>query len=147
MAKSIKRRVRRIGAKHRLWITLEQDTFETLQARGEKLGYSISALAQRVINRGVAAGLIDDASPTTTEEYYLLSDDLYRTMKKLPKLLSASVDLREHMVASLNQVVMRQVEQIAQQDLVIKKYEQDRREAAELTVVVQPNAPDIPRRG
>ena len=145
MATSIKRRVRRIGAKHRLWITLEQDTFEALQARGEKLGYSISALAQRVINRGVAAGLIDDASPTTTEEYYLLSDDLYRTMKELPKLLSASVDLREHMVASLNQVVIRQVEQIAQQDLAIKKYEQDekdRLEAAGLTVPVQTEAPD-----
>ena len=126
MGKSTKRRVTRIGPKHRLWITIEQDTFETLQARGEKLGYSISALANRAINRGVAAGLIDDATPTKTEEYYLLSDDLYRTMKELPKLLSARVDLREHMMASLNQVVTRQMETITQQALVIKKYEQDR---------------------
>ena len=60
MATSTKRRVTRVGPKHRLYITIEQGTFEALQGRGEKLGFSISVLAQRVIIRGVAAGLIDD---------------------------------------------------------------------------------------
>ena len=86
-AKSIKRRVTRVGPKHRLWITLDLDTFESLQARGEKLGYSISALANRVINRGVAAGLIDDPTPTLNEQYHQLSAELHREQNEHIEIL------------------------------------------------------------
>ena len=141
MAKSKKRRVTRVGPKHRLWITIEQDTFEALQASGEKLGYSISALAQRVIIRGVAAGLIEDASPTPIEVCYQLSDDLYGTMKELTKILSDRVDLREHMMATQQQVIGRQIDTITGQAIVIANYEKDEKDRLE-NEAVQTEAPD-----
>ena len=130
MATSKKRRVTRLGAKHRLYITIEQDTFEALQDSGEREGFSISALAQRVIIRGVAAGLIDDTSPNW----------------------QASVDLAEEKNDELleaftyqTKVIVKQAKELAK----YKKYKQDRLEA-ESTVegvqdgneAVQTKAPD-----
>ena len=62
---SVKRRGKRGGPKkHRTWITIEEPTIAALRAQGEKLGYSVSALAQLVLDRGVRAGLIDDDTPS-----------------------------------------------------------------------------------
>ena len=103
MAKSKKRRVTRVGPKFRMWITLEEPTIAALRARGEKLGFSISALVQRVINRGVAAGLIDDASPTLDEQYYHLTEELCRTQKEHIEILQDRIDLKDQQIATQHQ--------------------------------------------
>ena len=133
MATSIKRRVTRVGPKHRLWITLEQDTFEALQASGEKEGFSISALAQRVIIRGVAAGLINDLSPTSTEEYYRLTEERCRLCEELCQSYKEQIeigkdrlDLKDQRIAQMQQGLEDYAETIAQQARDIELYAQDR---------------------
>ena len=117
MAKSKKRRVTRVGPKHRLWITLEQDTFVALQARGEKLGFSISALVQRVVIRGVAAGLIDDPSPSLNEQYYQLTEELGRLQEDHIKILEDRVDLKEQMIVQMQQGLEEQGAEIRAYEL------------------------------
>ena len=93
MAKSKKRRVTRVGAKHRLYITIEQDTFEALQGSGEREGFSVSALASRVIIRGVAAGLIDDPDPTPNEKYHQLTEERCRLQEKLCRSYKEQIEI------------------------------------------------------
>ena len=106
MATSTKRRVTKVGLKHRMYITIEQRTFEALQGSGEREGFSISALASRVIIRGVAAGLIDD--DTTPYQallrQYVDQQDTWRERveiadQKNDELLAALHDLTEVIVA------------------------------------------------
>ena len=70
-----------------------------MQARGEKLGYSISALANRVILRGVAAGLIDDASPTTHELDAQLVSELTSLHMETSAILNDMIDLKNKVIA------------------------------------------------
>ena len=62
----VKRRGPRVGPTHRVYVTLAQPTFEALRAQSAMVGYSVSALAQKVIDRGVAAGLLDAGHPKPT---------------------------------------------------------------------------------
>ena len=127
MAKSKKRRVTRVGPKHRMWITIEKDTFVELQASGEKLGYSISALVQRVVVRGIAAGLIDDPSPTLNEQYYQLTEELCRSQKDHIEILQDRIDLKEQMIAHMQRG-------LEEQGAEILAYERASLEAAGPTV-------------
>ena len=119
MAKSKKRRVTRVGAKHRLYITIEQDTFEALQDSGEREGFSISALAQRVIIRAVANGLIDDTSPTPY-------DRLLQTYMDQQVTWQASVDLVEEKNDELLEAFTYQTKVIVKQAKELAKYKKDR---------------------
>ena len=123
MATSIKRRVTRVGPKHRLWITLEQDTFEALQASGEKEGFSISALAQRVIIRGVAAGLINDLSPTSTEEYYRLTEERCRLYEELCRLYKEQIEIGKDRLDLKDRMIALQQRGLEEQGAEIKAYE------------------------
>ena len=132
MAKSKKRRVTRVGPKHRMWITIEKDTFVELQASGEKLGYSISALAQRVIVRGVRAGLIVDDNPNDkyyelTEERCRLYEELCRSYKEEIKIGQDRLDLKDQRIAQMQQG-------LEEQGAEIKAYELASLEAAGPTV-------------
>ena len=119
MATSTKRRVTRIGPKHRLYITLEKDTFKALQDSGEREGFSISALASRVIIRGVHAGLIDDTSPTPTEL-------LLQTYMDQQDTWEASVDLAEEKNAELLEALNISTKVIVKQAKELAKYKKDR---------------------
>ena len=141
MATSTKRRVTKIGPKHRLSITIEQTTLEALQGSGEREGFSISALASRVIIRGVAAGLIDD---DTTPYQALLQQYIDQQDTWL-----ARVELADEKNDELLAALHNQTEVIVKLSKELKKYEQDRLEA-ESTVegvqdgneAVQTKAPD-----
>ena len=141
MATSTKRRVTRVGAKHRLYITIEQDTFKALQGSGEREGYSISALASRVIIRGVACGLIDDPDPTLNEQYYLLTEKLHRSLKEQIGILEDALNLKNQQIAQLDAGLQRNMVEAVRLAIYNKDYK-DRLEAAGLTVPVeQPEGP------
>ena len=111
MEKSKKRRVTQKGPKKRMWITLEQDTFETLQASGEKLGYSLSALVHRVIDRGVRAGLTEKETPsphgadvvslTQFENREQIDAEVNRLHEKHTTLLLAKIEYLHEWIAAL----------------------------------------------
>ena len=88
-----------------------------LQARGEKLGFSISALVQRVVIRGVAAGLIDDPSPSLNEQYYQLTEELGRLQEDHIKILEDRVDLKEQMIVQMQQGLEEQGAEIRAYEL------------------------------
>ena len=144
---TIKRRGKRVGPKHRIYITLALPTFEALRAEGEKLGYSVSALAQRVIDRGVAAGLLygDTPSPkgenvvrvTKAERFDQLNKELDRLHDEHTKLLKGRIeilhdclDLKEQMIAQMQQGLEEYAETITQQARDIDGSEHARIEAA-----------------
>ena len=136
MAKSIKRRGKRVGPKHRIYITLALPTVEALRAEGEKLGYSISALAQRVIDRGVAAGLLYGDTPSTQgavvvsttlmEEYIQLSETLRRLDKERIEGLHEHLKINDQMISHLQQGLDDYTEIITEQARTIQFYEQAR---------------------
>ena len=138
---TIKRRGKRVGPKHRMWITLALPTVEALRTQSEKIGYSVSALAQQVIDRGVAAGLLyaDTPSPqgedvvrvTQAEHYYQLSEELVRLQEDHIKILQDRVDLKEQMIAHMQQGLEDYAETITQQARDIDGYEHARIEAAD----------------
>ena len=117
MAKSVKRRVTRVGPKHRMWITLEEGTFETLRASGEKLGYSISALVQRTIGRGVRAGLIDEETPN--EKYCQLTEERCRLHEDLHRVQSEHIESLEDRLALKDQEIARQHQTICEYETAI----------------------------
>ena len=119
MATSTKRRMTRIGAKHRQWITIEKGTFEMLLASGERLGYSVSALANRVIIRGVAAGLIDDPIPTQAEHREKLYEELCRLHERHTKVLLAKIDLKDQMLDDRDQLIATQHEELCKYETTL----------------------------
>ena len=62
-------------------------------------------------------------------------------MKELTKILSDRVDLREHMMATQQQVIGRQIDTITGQAIVIANYEKDEKDRLE-NEAVQTEAPD-----
>ena len=118
MATSTKRRVTKIGPKRRLSITIEQTTLEALQGSGEREGFSISALASRVIIRGVAAGLIDD---DTTPYQALLQQYIDQQDTWL-----ARVELADQKNDELLAAFHNQTEVIVKLSKELEKYKQDR---------------------
>ena len=141
MEKSIKRRGKRGGPTHKLWITMKKTSFEMLEAQGEKLGYSISFLAQQVIDRGLAAGLLyaDTPSPqgedvvrvTQAERHDQLTKELDRLHEEHTKLLKGRIDLLEEWVSDLRLERAVHAEIIEKQARDIEGYERSSLEAAE----------------
>ena len=131
--KSVKRRGKRVGPKHRMWITMAQPSIEALRAQSEKLGYSVSALAQLVIDRGVVAGLLyaDTPSPqgaavvsvTLMEKYVQLSEKLRRSDAERIEGLIEHLDLKEQRIAQMQRVLEEYAETITQQAREIQSYE------------------------
>ena len=140
MEKSIKRRGKRGGPTHKLWITMKKPSFEMLEAQSEKLGYSISFLAQQIIDRGLAAGLgvADTPSPqgedvvrvTQAERHDQLTKELDRLHEEHTKLLKGRIDLLEEWVADLRLERAVHAEIIEQQARDIEGYELASLEAA-----------------
>ena len=61
---TIKRRGKRqVGPIHRISVRFPKTLYEALSDASEHLGYSISEIARRVIDRGVGAGLIYSTTP------------------------------------------------------------------------------------
>ena len=113
---SVKRRGKRGGPKkHRTWITIEEPTIAALRAQGETLGYSVSALAQLVLDRGVACGLINKDTPsahgadvvrvTQDEHREHLNAEISRLHEKHVEILQDRLDLKEQRIAQLQQVL------------------------------------------
>ena len=147
---TIKRRGKRVGPKHRMWITLALPTVEALRTQSEKLGYSVSALAQQVIDRGVAAGLLDADVPspkgadvvrvTKAEHFYKemcrLHEKTHEIVDFRIQLLKDRLDLKEQMIAQMQQGLEEYAETITQQARDIEGYEHALIEAAGPTVAV-----------
>ena len=140
---TIKRRGKRVGPKHRIYITLALPTVEALRAQGEKLGYSVSALAQQVIDRGVAAGLLyaDTPSPkgaavvsaTQDEHYRQLQAEQVRLLERIVQqkdeqieILHDRLDLNVQMISHLHRGLDDYTEIITEQARDIQFYQQAR---------------------
>ena len=133
---TIKRRGKRVGPKQRIYVTLALPTIEALRAQGEKLGYSVSALAEQVIDRGVAAGLLyaENPSPhgaavvsaTLAGQYTRLAEQLFRSYKVQLKILHGDLDLKDQLIAQMQRGLEEYAETITQQARDIQFYEQAR---------------------
>ena len=136
MEKSIKRRGKRGGPTHKLWITMKKPSFEMLEAQSEKLGYSISFLAQQVIDRGLAAGLgvADTPSPngadvvrvTQMEHYFQLVEELQRVHKERIEGLIEHLDLKDQLIAQMQRGLELYTETITDQARDLQFYQQAR---------------------
>ena len=123
--KLVKRRGKRAGPTHRLWVTLAQPTYEALRDQSVKLGYSIGALTRLTIDRAVAAGLLNAEKPSETgaviigvtqsEQYYRLSEKLLRLQEDHIKILQDRIALKDQMLAQMQQGLEEYAETITQQ--------------------------------
>ena len=132
----VKRRGKREGPTHRLWVTMAKTSFDALHEESEKLGLSIGALARQLIDRGVLAGLLyaDTPSPqgadvvrvTQDERYRQLQDEQVRLLERIVqqgeeqiKLLHDRLDLKDQRIAQMQhgledyaETIMRQAKEI-----------------------------------
>lgn len=143
MTTSVKRRGPRVGPKHRIYITLALPTVEALRAQSEKIGYSVSALAEQVIDRGVAAGLLyadvpsqkgaDVVRVTKDGHYRQLQAEQVRLLERIVQqkeeqieILHDRLDLNVQMISHLHRGLDDYTETITQQARDIQFYEQAR---------------------
>ena len=133
---TIKRRGKRVGPKQRIYITLALPTIEALRAQGEKLGYSVSALAEQVIDRGVAAGLLDADTPSPQgavvvrgallEQYYQLVEELQRSHEKRIEGLTEHLAIKDRLIAQMKRGLDDYTEIITEQAADLQFFERER---------------------
>lgn len=133
----IKRRGDRPGPTHRLMLSFSQSTYEALRDQSAKEdGYSIAGVARRVIDRGLAAGLLDANDPNAQgavvvrgallEQYYQLVDDLQRSHEKRIEGLTEHLAIKDRLIAQMKRGLDMYTETIEEQARDIQFYEQAR---------------------
>ena len=123
---------------HRITMSLSISTYEALRDQSAKEdGYSIAGVARRVIDRGVAAGLLDADTPTRTqgalvvhaalrEQYYQLVDKQQQAHDKQIEGLQERLDIKDLLFAQMKRALEQSTEVITDQAMTICFYEQAR---------------------
>ena len=132
----IKRRGDRPGPTHRITMSFTQSTYEALRDQSTKSGYSIAGVARQVIDRGVAAGLLDADTPSPQgavvvrgallEQYYQLLKELQRSHEKRIEGLTEHLAIKDRLIAQMHRGLDDYTETITQQTRDIQFYEQAR---------------------
>ena len=132
MTTSVKRRGPRVGPTHRVYVTLTLSIVEALRTEGEKRGYSVSALAQLLIERAMGAGLLYAETPSSKEKdlaklyqkerlvqlHEELHQEAVKTIKlkgEITKVLEDQLDTRNKQYAQLIQVLENHTQIITEQ--------------------------------
>ena len=132
----IKRRGDRPGTTRRITMSFTQSTYEALRDQSAKSGYSIAGVARRVIDRGVAAGLLDADTPSPQgavvvrgallEQYYQLVAELQRSHEKRIEGLTEHLAIKDRLIAQMHRGLDDYTEIITEQARDIQFYEQAR---------------------
>ena len=132
----IKRRGDRPGPTHRITMSFTQSTYEALRDQSAKSGYSIAGVARRVIDRGVAAGLLDANDPNVQgavvvrgallEQYYQLVDDLQRSHEKRIEGLTEQLAIKDRLIAQMKRGLDDYTEIITEQAADLQFFERER---------------------
>ena len=132
----IKRRGDRPGTTRRITMSFTQSTYEALRDQSAKSGYSIAGVARRVIDRGVAAGLLDADTPSPQgavvvrgallEQYYQLIAELQRSHEKRIEGLTEHLAIKDRLIAQMHRGLDDYTEIITEQARDIQFYEQAR---------------------
>ena len=133
MATSIKKRVKRAGPTHRVYVTLTLPTVEALRAEGAKRGYSISALVQQVIERGMAAGLLYAETPSSKVEDLV---KLYQSERLAEVYEELRLAMQENIDLSLKEIAL-QGDLIAQKQQGLEMYAETITDQAQTIAVLQ----------
>ena len=132
----IERRGDRQGT-HRITISFSQDTYEALRDQSAKEdGYSIGGVARRVIDRGVAAGLLNAETPnlqgtvvvhdSLLEDFYHLVEKLKRADDKRLEGLTERLAINEQLISQMKRALEMNSEVITEQAATIQFYEHGR---------------------
>ena len=134
--KTVKRRGKREGPTHRLGVTMSQASYDMLQAKSEKNGLTIAALVRQVVDRSVAAGLLDADTPSPQgsvvvrgallEQYYQLVEKLQRSHEKEIEGLTEHLAIKDQLLAQMQRGLEEYTEVITEQAATIQVYEQAR---------------------
>ena len=134
MTTSVKQRGPRVGPTHRVYVTLALPTVEALRAEGEKRGYSLSALAQQMIDRAMAAGLLYAETPSSkvedlvkmyqSESLVQVHEELRLAMQENIDLLLKKIDIYERRNGQMQQRFKEYAETITKQARDIQCFEQ-----------------------
>ena len=135
--KTVKRRGKREGPTHRLGVTMSQASYDMLQAKSEKNGLTIAALVRQVIDRSVAAGLLDADTPSSPqgavvvrgallEQYYQLVEKLQRSHEKETEGLTEHLAIKDQLLAQMQRGLEEYTKVITEQAATIKFYEKER---------------------
>ena len=122
----------------RLSITFKEKTHAALIKRAEELGHphSISAVTRSLVEQAIEYGLLEDRDPTFYQQYYALSEELYREFRK-------QIDVLHEHIAMLRQEIARQQEQLCEYSTELHgPYEGDADEQARIKDDVDTEPPD-----
>ena len=124
---------------HRLMMSFSKATYEALRDQSAKEdGYSIAGVARRVIDRGVAAGLLDaNANDPNAqgavvvrgallEQHFRLVDDLQRVHEKRMEGFQEHLDIKDRLIAQMQRALDMYTETIEEQARDIQFYAGDR---------------------
>ena len=105
----------RPGPIHRISMSFSHGTYQALHAQSKRLGYSIAGVARQVVDRAMAAGLLDKDIPsphgadvvrvTQDEHREHLNAEISRLHEKHIDILQDRLDLKEQRIAQLQQVL------------------------------------------
>ena len=93
----------------RISITFKEKTHAALVKRAEELGHphSISAVTRALVEQAIECGLLEDRDPAEAaqfyQQYYALSEELLREMRKRVEGLHEDIASRDQQIAQQHQ--------------------------------------------